>query len=413
MSTILFINQYYWPDEAATAQLLTDLAEHLASHGHQVTVVCGRSRYACAERLKSGVFEHRGVRIHRVGGTDIWRWNLGGRLLDASTFLSAAKLCLRRLPPHEVVIPMSSPPLVARIAIPYCRKHGAMMLYWAQDIYPEIAEKLGAIQNKALLMLLRARARSIYRAAKRIVVPGLDMGKTLEEYKHARGKLLVVPNWADLAKITAMPVQQNQFRWQQGWQKDRVLMYSGNIGPAHDVDTMLDLAKQLDQVVPGFHLVLAGPARRHKPIFERARSMGIVRVTLFTHQPRETLGGFLGAADAHIVSQKPEVDGLLIPSKFYGIVAAGRPVIFIGSKTSEIGKLVVNAQLGAVITPGMASAGVWNAKRAMMMAQEEAWVMTCIRDWAEQYASKDLRVTQFQRFLQEELAYARSQRAER
>jgi len=407
LSSFLFINQFYWPDEAATAQLLTDLAEHLVREGHSVTVVCGRGRYACKEKLKAGRHVQNGVQIYRVGGTDIWRWNMAARLLDIATFLSAARTCLRQLPRHDVVIPMSSPPLVARLAIPYCRRHRSSLVYWAQDLYPEIAEKLGAVRNKALLLYLRAKAWSIYRASRCIVVPGRDMAKLLESRKAARGKVCVVPNWADLDAIRATPVRHNTFRSKEGWQKDRVLIYSGNIGPAHDVETMFELVKELQQVVPGFRFVLTGPARRHKPLFARAKKMGI-RVTLLEHQPRQSLGDFLGAADAHLVSQKPKVDGLLVPSKFYGAVAAGRPIIFIGSKTGEIGRMVLESQLGAVVESGQASAGIWAAKRAMLAAQEENATVAFIRDWAEHHASKSARLRQFQKILQEELIYTRS-----
>ncbi len=404
MSSFLFINQYYWPDEAATAQLLSNLAEDLITAGHQVTVLCGRSRYSCAEEVKSGVSRHHGVQIERVGGSDLGRYRWEGRITDILSFMWGAGCRLRHIATPDAVIAMTSPPLVGRLGARYHRKRRVPLVLWAQDIYPEVAERLGILKSPILCRWSHAISRRIYRESARVIVPGRDMQAYLETCREAAGKVCTIPNWVDLEQVRCGPVQGNSFRKEYGWEKDRILMYSGNLGAAHEMETILPLVSVLEAEVPSLHFVLVGDTPRHKAFAEKAKNMRIHRMTCLPFQPLEKLGDLLGAADAHLVSQKPEVDGLLVPSKFYGAVAAGRPIIFIGSRTAEVGRHVMDSQLGVVIAPGQASVGVRAAKKVLLMTQDENWVVAYIRDWAQANASRAVRTRQFQALLEEVVA---------
>lgn len=404
MASFLFINQYYWPDEAATAQMLQDLAEDLARAGHAVTVLCGRSRYACHGKLKAESSIHERVKIERVRGTDWGRYSKAGRILDMFSFMFFAWLRLARLPRHDAVVVMTSPPLVGRLGRVFCRRFRVPLILWAQDVYPEIAEVLGALRGGPILWMARREARRIYRASLRIVVPGHDMIPSIERYAEARGKSRCIPNWADLERIPFGRVLENRVRQAHGWDRDRVLMYSGNLGVAHDFETILVLVALIQKELPSMRFVLVGDSPRHEIWTKRARNMGIHRVTRLPFQQRHALGGLLGAADAHLVSQKPETQGLLVPSKFYGIVAAGRPVILVGSRDSELGRQVLESQLGAVVEPGQAASGVRDALRTLRSAQDDPRQTEWIRAWAEGQASRQVRVREFQHLLEETLS---------
>jgi colanic acid biosynthesis glycosyl transferase WcaI len=399
VSSFLFINQYYWPDEAATAQLLRDLAEDLVRGGHEVCVLCGSGGYACREKLEPGVFEHQGVRIERVGGSDLGRYDWKSRIKDGISFMYAAWRRMQSMKRYDVVVAMSSPPLVGELGIRFRRKHKVPMVLWAQDLYPEVAERLGALKNPLLISLIHRRARRIYAESSAIVVPGDDMSGILNQREEAAGKLEVIPNWADLNEIFCGPVLENQFRTDHGWGRDRVLMYSGNMGTAHDLEEMLNLVSLLQAQLSSMRFVLVGDSPRHEVFAERARSMKITRMLRFSFQPRESLGSVLGAADAHLVSQRSKIDGLLVPSKFYGAVAAGRPVIFVGSKDSELGRRITESQLGTVVEPGQAAGGVHRAKKTLLQAQDEPGTIHFIRDWAERFGSRSMRTQQFQDLL--------------
>lgn len=401
MSSFLFINQYYWPDEAATSQLLTDLSEDLVMAGHTVTVLCGAARYACHEPVEAGSSIQNGVIIERVPCSELGRTRWHHRVRDILSFMQGARQRLDALPRHDVVVAMTSPPLVGTLGVRFHRAHRVPLVLWVQDIYPEVAERLGAVRNGLLKAWLRLRARQIYDASARIVVPGAEMAKTLAGHKTAAGKVSVIPNWADLDLIRATPVTANAFRVDQKWDRDRVLMYSGNVGEGHDTQTMLALVSLLEAEMPSLRFVLVGDSPRHASLMEEARRMGIARLTRFAFQPRHALGDLLGAADAHLVSQKSEVDGLMVPSKFYGIVAAGRPVIFIGSQGSEIGRHITESRLGTIILPGGASAGKRAAMKVIQMVRDESWVVPYIREWAEKHVSRKDRTREFQAMLME------------
>jgi glycosyltransferase involved in cell wall biosynthesis len=404
MSRLLFINQYYWPDEAATAQLLADLAGALAQDGHSVTVVCGRSRYLCAQQLESGSSVHEGVRIERVGGSDWGRRRMGGRLTDNVTFLAAAWGRLSSLPKQDLVVAMSSPPWVGRLGVWHHRRCGVPLVLWLQDIYPEVAERLGVMRNRLLARILRAQSTAMYRACARIVVPAESMAATLRGQGISDGVLRVIPNWANLDEIGAGAVCANRFRKEQGWASDRVLMYSGNMGAAHDTETMLTLVTLLQKEVSSMRFVLVGDSPRHARFMDDLKKRNFDRGSWLPSQPRARLGELLGAADAHLVSQRVETEGVLFPSKFYGAVAAGRPVIFVGARSSEMGRQVLDDGLGTVVEPGCATAETAAAAKTLSMAQAGDDTVARIRQWAERNASHRVRLAQFGGMLREALS---------
>ncbi|MDD2710018.1 MAG: glycosyltransferase family 4 protein [Verrucomicrobiae bacterium] len=400
MSRYLFINQYYWPDEAATAQLLADLTEYLAAAGHEVTVVCGRGRYSAAGPLPAGESWHAGVRIVRVNGTDGGRFSWGGRLSDGITFLAAAWWRMRFLPRHDVVVAMTSPPWVGRLGVEYHRHHGTPLVSWVQDIYPEIAVKLGVIRNPWVIRLLERQSALIGRESARLVAPAEDMRDVLMAHLGERVCVAAIPNWARTDLIQPGPVRENSFRREKGWLGDRVLMYSGNAGRGHDFDAMLRLTARLHEEMKNLRFVLVGDTPRHARVAAQARRMGVTRFTCLPTQSRSRLGEVLGAADAHLVTQRTETNGLMMPSKFYGIVAAGRPVIYIGPPCSEIGRLVSGNRLGVAVAPE-AAGEKQDVARVVNMAQDEPGVVEDLRGWAMRNASHEVRLPQFAALLKE------------
>ncbi len=403
MKRLLFINQYYWPDEAATAQLLADLAQSLVRDGYGVTVVCGRSRYACAGNLPSGTFDHRGVRIERVSGSDRGRHSLAGRLMDMATFMVSAGRLLAGLPRHDLVVATTSPPWAGVLGMRYHAQNQVPFVLWLHDIYPDVAVRLGALRSHFLRRALHEQSVRTYRAAARIVAPAKSMAGTLAAHGVAENKLRVIPNWANLDEIRAAPVHSCRFRGEQGWSEDPVLMYAGNMGRAHEIDTMLALAALLQKKEPSMRLVVVGDSPRHTRFMEEAKRLNMTRITRLPAQPRSRLGELLGAADAHLVAQKVELEGLVVPSKFYGCVAAGRPVIFVGPRSSEIARQVLDAHLGTVIEPGGAEAEVSHAKKTLFMARHEEGAVSRLRQWAEEHASHRVRLAQFGELLKEVL----------
>jgi len=404
MGAFLFINQYYWPDEAATAQLLADLAEDLAKAGHQVTILCGRSRYLCSQPLSAGALKQRGVTIERVSGTDFGRFRWMGRGMDILTFLFFAFLRLCRMPRHDVVIAMTSPPFLGRLAMYFQRKHQSRLVLWSQDIYPEIAEKVGALKNYWLLRVLRKNAQKMYKVSSKVIVPGDDMKRFLSRIDVLDGKVVCIPNWSDVGQHSKNNAQMNLFRDRHGWGNIYVLMYSGNLGVANDTESMLSLLLLFQKNLDSFLFVLVGSSQRHEDFANRAREAGLIKILCLPAQPRSDLSELLESADAHLISQRMELDGLLVPSKFYGAVCPGRPVIFIGPPQSEIGRITREENLGAVLVPDKIKEDFAKARSALISIRNDWSVSPRIRAWAQTNASRKVRTDEFEKVLNELVA---------
>ncbi|MBV9464128.1 MAG: glycosyltransferase family 4 protein, partial [Verrucomicrobiae bacterium] len=349
---VLCLNQFFDPDESATAQFLTDVAAELLRRGHSVEVICGRAVYAQgnARLPESGT-----LRVHRVGPEGKHRPGVLGKALDYAAFGAAAGRAISSLGAFDVLVCLSTPPLLPALAARASRQGSGRLVLWTQDVYPEIAETLGVLP-KIFGPLLRAPMRRAYHAAELLAVPGRHMAERFErDYGVDPGRMDVIPHWPPYG--AAPHGAGEKFRRDRGWQNSFVLLYSGNLGRAHDVSTFLE-AYQRFCAAPGAArpiLVFAGTGAGRAQVARFAAEHSECPVELLDHQPRESLPELLGAADVHLISQRPEVDGLLVPSKLYGILGSGRPFCFVGTERNEIADVLALAECGCRVEPGRAA----------------------------------------------------------
>ncbi len=142
---IIILNQFFYPDHSATSQLMTDLAESLVERGHQVTALAGRGRYNGGDALLSKG-EYQGVRIERAWTTCYGKRNLAGRVVDYLSFYLGASWKLVRLPHHDIVMALTTPPLIGLVALLIARLRGMRLVALMQDIYPDVAVALGSFK---------------------------------------------------------------------------------------------------------------------------------------------------------------------------------------------------------------------------------------------------------------------------
>jgi colanic acid biosynthesis glycosyl transferase WcaI len=338
---LIFINRFYWPDEPATAQLLTDLAEALAATGEPVTVITSHNGRAGIPGDES----RQGVRILRVRST---RWggkNLAGRALDFTAFSLGALARLARFArPGDTVVVMTDPPLLAIFATTLARWRGARVVHWVQDIYPELAVALTGTKWLRIFQLWRDRA---WRRAGACVVPGDDMAAFLA----GRGveKIAIIPNWAPTG-LAPMPTgASNALRDAWGLRGKFIAAYSGNLGRVHDLMPLLDAAAAL-QAEPDIVFIFIGDGAQRDALEAAAQERGLNNVRFFPPQPRVQLAETLALGDAHFVTLRPGCEQLVFPSKLHGIAAAGRPVLFVGPRDCALARLVTGRGMGAVFT---------------------------------------------------------------
>jgi len=361
---VLLLNRFFFPDDSPTSELLSDLAFALSDQDFQVTVITSRWRYDDRDAKLCPSETIRGVEIRRTWSFRPRRDRLVGRALEYLSFYLTAGWCLWRLArAGDVIVCKTDPPLLSIFAAAIARVRGARLINWLQDLFPEVAQRLevaGAAAHPVFRQLQRLRNRSL-RSAAMNVVPGIGMAKTLEQEGIAPERIQVIPNWSDGELIQPICSEANMLRARWGLGSLLVVAYAGNFGRAHDFETIIQtmtLLQQQAELAPAddmtrriVFLLIGGGAQREKLQREIAvRKLNNVR--LHPYQPRELLAEVLGAADIHLLSLRPELEGLIVPSKFYGITAAARPAIFIGSTKGEIARLVEETKCGITVESG-------------------------------------------------------------
>jgi colanic acid biosynthesis glycosyl transferase WcaI len=353
MSRIVFVNRYFHPDESATAQLLADLAFGLAAGGFDVHIVCSRQLYVDPEARLAALQTIRGVVVHRVWTTRFGRRRLMGRAIDyASFYLTCAVALLGLLRARDIVVAKTDPPLISIVAAPAARLKGALLINWLQDIFPEVASQLGA--NPLPAVLDRA-LRSLRDASLRLAVVNVVLGSRMLEYLGTRGvpasNCRVIENWADAESLRPKESGGSKLRNRLGLTDKFVVGYSGNLGRAHEFETVIGAAERLRSDQRIAFLFIGGGARMDelKASVDRRH---LSNFHFLPYRPREELEDSLAAADVHLASLVPSLEGLIVPSKFYGILAAGRPILFVGDRNGELSRVIAKYQCGLVVEVG-------------------------------------------------------------
>jgi glycosyltransferase involved in cell wall biosynthesis len=352
---VVFVNRYFHPDHSATSQMLSDLAFALAAEGHAIHVVTSRLRYddpAAALPKRETV---RGVQVLRVYSSRFGRARLAGRLIDYLSFYPAVFFALLGLlRPGDLAVAKTDPPLLSLPVWLAARLRGAALVNWLQDLFPEAAAALGirAAQGPAGRLLAGLRDFTLRQAAAN-VTPGRRMAEDLS--KRGIPRVETLPNWADGEAIRPLAADANPLRAEWGLEGRCVAAYSGNLGRAHESATWLAAAEIL-RGEPGIAFLFIGGGHGYGLLREEAARRGLDNILFKPYQPRERLGLSLTLPDVHLISLLPELEGLIVPSKFYGALAAGRPVAFVGAEDGELAREIARHGCGARFAPGEAQA---------------------------------------------------------
>ena len=348
---VVFINRYFHPDHSATSQILADLAFSLSRRGMAVRVITSRQRYDDpSARLHSREMIH-GVKVRRVATTSFGRYSLPGRALDLLSFYVLACWTLFRTARRgDIVVAMTDPPLLCVAAAPIARLRGFKLVNWIQDLYPEIAARLGmsGLNGPLGRILAALRDRSFKRSALNVAI-GCDMAGRLRALGVAAQQIAVASNWTDDDQV--VPQAESTLRGAWGLEGKFVVAYSGNLGRAHEVEAFLAAAELL-KYRTDIEFVFIGGGQAMPSLAERLRTSGIPNVQFRPYQPRQMLSQSLAVADVHWLSLRADLDGLIVPSKFYGIAAAGRPMIVVSSPTMELALLVAKHDCGVCVAAG-------------------------------------------------------------
>jgi glycosyltransferase involved in cell wall biosynthesis len=290
------------------------------------------------------------VAVHRLWTTHFGRRSLPGRALDyASFYVGAALVLAGGVKRSDIVIAMTDPPLLSMVAALVARIKRARLINWLQDVFPEVASELDSNPLPPFLdRRLRAWRDASLRAARMNVVIGRRMQEFLVRRGVRRDTIRVIENWACAEPGRPRRADESELRASIGCAQKFVVGYSGNLGRAHEYKIFLDAAAAL-QADPPVQFLFIGGGAHMEALRAGAGRRGLDNIRFLPYQPRESLADSLAAADVHLVSLLPALEGLIVPSKFYGILAAGRPVLFIGDPDGELAREIRDSNCGISI----------------------------------------------------------------
>lgn len=358
--------------------MLSDLAFGLAQQGQGVSVITSRQRYDAPESVLLARETVDGVTVHRVWSSRFGRANLVGRAVDYVTFYVAAAWCLWRLArAGDVVVAKTDPPLLSVVAAPVARLRRARLVNWLQDVFPEVAVAGGVWgrPGKVLFALLRRLRNWSLRAGDMNVVLGDRMAAHLHGQGVAPTRVQVISNWQDGRLVGPVAPEANPLRASWGFTNAFVVGYSGNLGRVHELATVLEAMEYLDSRsggadgAPEVRWLFVGAGAQHAALREEVARRELSGVVFKPYQPRGQLAQSLSVPDVHLVTLRPEFEGLIVPSKFYGVAAAGRATLYVGDPDGEIARLLSEHDCGRTVRPGQ---GADLVRHVLTLARDRA-----------------------------------------
>jgi hypothetical protein len=290
------------------------------------------------------------VRIRRVWTSRFGRHWLPGRAIDYATFyLTAFLALLQEVRRGDVLLAKTDPPLLSVVAAPVARAKSAELVTWCQDLFPEIAAALGMrwAAGPVGRFLERLRDRSL-RSARQNVTLCEAMRRHLLARDIPADRLAVIHNWADDNLIRPVPHDANPLRREWGLLGRRVIGYSGNLGRAHDLAGVQAFIETMAAVDPDLVFLFIGGGAGFAELERWASARRLSGVVFRPYQPRERLADSLSVPDLHLVSLDPACEGLIMPSKLYGILAAGRPIVALADPDGSLAQFVHKLNCGLV-----------------------------------------------------------------
>jgi len=295
--------------------------------------------------------QHGAVRVVRTFAPNISKGRGLLRYLDSIvSFGLAGYAALRER--AEVIIAETDPPILGSLGAILRFVWRRPFVYYCQDVYPEVGVATGALRNRAMLALLYCSNWIAFRCADAVITLASDMAGLLRLKGVPAGKIAVVPNWIDCSLVKPQaPRADLKARYSTSF----VVMYAGNFGWTQNLESVLEAARLL-RYEPGVKFVLVGDGARKGPLEAEARRKGLSNLDFIDRVDPSKMSDVLAAADLHLIPLGSGVAGSMVPSKVYGILAAGKPFVAMMEKHAEVARIASEAEVGFVVPPGDAAA---------------------------------------------------------
>jgi len=328
---ILIFNRTFPPHFGATGRMACDLTLHLRSKGHRVTVICTAPN--------SKIDKAKNLNIIRVAAPQKPKGAWG-----YYTIFRAMKKAARNIPPHDIVISMTDPPMQAVMAEKIAKRMKAKHIHWSMDIYPDLLPVLGKPIPKIAYRYCKKKMHAAMKRADMIVPISKCMARYMAHHSLPRQKMTIIENWPDKYLLEDNGDVNSLFD-----DKKFRILYAGTIGLAHDFDTMIAAAIYFQKTDADIEFVLTGQGRGLHKLENQINRNGLTNIKIIQPQRVKNLPQLMETGDVHLVTMKDSAKGKLFPSKFYSACAAARPVIFIGPASCDICQKITHYKCGATI----------------------------------------------------------------
>lgn len=336
---VLLLNQCFYPDVVATAQHLSDLAVGLAEEGHQVTVVTGDRGYDNPANRFPRRETWNGIKIIRVsslafGKTARWR-----RALNFASFLINCAVRLAVLPRFDVVVALTSPPLISFLGAAFAQIKGGQFFLWLMDLNPDEAIAAGWLrQHSRPARILNRLLHYSLLQADRVVALDSFMKQRIVAKGIPQDLVSVIPPWAHDDSIKFDSEGREAFRREHNLSERFVVMYAGNHSPCHPLDTLVEAARRLSNH-PEIVFYFVGGGSEQKKVRDFSTQHSLQNIVCLPYQPFDNLAASLSAADLHTVVMGDAFVGIVHPCKLYNILTIGTPFLYIGPTLSHLGEI--------------------------------------------------------------------------
>jgi glycosyltransferase involved in cell wall biosynthesis len=348
------LSELYFPEDSATGHNVTKVAEGIAV-SHKVRILCAQPTYQ-ARGLKAKKNEiHNNVHIHRCGASTLNKDILAFRILNLLTISASIFFnTLLKIKRGDIVLVVTNPPTLPFVIFLACKIRGAKIILRVEDVYPDALVAAGMVKSDSLLVkVFDALQRRLYKRVDRIIVLGRDMMQLVKsKMGDDTSHVALITNFADSDQITPLNRDSNSLLQKLGLIDKFVIQYSGNMGRTHGIESLLECAKMLstDNRV---HFLFIGFGAKEVWLKNNVREFGLKNVTVLPLQPRSELNSSLNACDLAVISFVKGMSGVSVPCRMYNIMSAGKPILAVSDKESELARVVEEENIGWVVEPEM------------------------------------------------------------
>ncbi|MEM8641746.1 MAG: glycosyltransferase family 4 protein [Cyanobacteria bacterium P01_G01_bin.54] len=350
---VLVLTQFYPPDYAATGQLIAELSEQLGAWGFKMNIFTGQPGYAFDRDSAPPREIQRDVEVRRSRVSHLWPRRIRGRAINSLLFCFRAALhLLKRGKQYELLVVTSEPPYLPILGYLARRLLGIPYICILYDLYPDVAVALNVLSPRhPLVRFWEQLNRLVWQQAQSIVVLSSSMrSRVIAKAPRTAEKIRIIPSWANPGLIVPRAKQDNWFAQSQNLVQPFTVQYSGNLGRCHDLETIV-LAAELLRETP-VQFVFIGKGAQLEGCRDRIRRLGLANCRFLPYQDKSVLPYSLTACDLALVTISPGLEGLVAPSKLYGILAAGRPVAVVCEAHSYLRQVLQQANCGQAFDNG-------------------------------------------------------------